>query len=104
MLQITDLEILYKVIENAQAFRILTVLDVHQRANFGSLTQRSSRRTSASTHASPEETESADLKCYMVVPNTDLELLLPNNVLLGPVRVVFPAHTTQVSCGLHASK
>ncbi len=47
------------------------------------LSQRSSRQTSAFTHASPGNTESADLKCYMVVPNTDLELLLPNNVLLG---------------------
>ena len=27
----------------------------------------------------------------MVVPNADLELLLPNDVLLGPIGIIFPA-------------
>ena len=27
----------------------------------------------------------------MVIPNADLELLLPNNVLLGPIGIILPA-------------
>ena len=31
------------------------------------------------------------LKGDMVVPNADLELLLPNDVLLGPIGIILPA-------------
>ena len=34
--------------------------------------------------------EGTYLECDVVISNTDLELLLPNNILFWPVRVVFP--------------
>lgn len=32
------------------------------------------------------------LECDVVVPDTDLQFLLPNDVFLWPVRVVFPLY------------
>jgi len=59
------LQILHEIIEDTESFRVLTVLDIHQGPDFGSL------------------------ESDVVISNTDFKLLLANNVLFGPVCVVF---------------
>lgn len=83
----SDLQVLNEVVKHAKAFWIFTVLDVNQRANFGSLARDAqndeflamANRCEFVTH----------LESDVVVADTNFKLLLSNNVLFRPVRVVF---------------
>ena len=70
----THLEILNQIVEHSEAFRVLTVLNVDERANLGSL------------------------ESDVVSANPNFQLLLPDDVFLGPILVIFPVkHRTEVS-------
>jgi hypothetical protein len=58
-------EILDKIVEDSESFWVFAVLDISQRANFGGF------------------------KCNMITANSNFEFLLPHNILLWPIGVVF---------------
>lgn len=67
------LEVLDEIVEHTETIRVLRVLDVDERSNLGRL------------------------KRDVVVSDPDLELLLADNVLLGPFGVVLPGRRVKKS-------
>ena len=41
--------------------------------------------------------ENTYLECNMIIANTNLELLLPNDILFRPIRIVFPGKKSWIS-------
>lgn len=80
----TDLQILNKIVEDAQALRVFTFLDVNEGPYFRCLAT-SGKSVLTVTHMC-----SSYLECNMIIADTNFQFLLPNNVLLGPVGIVFP--------------
>ena len=91
--QYTHFKILDKIIENAEAFRVLTVLDIDERSNFSSLCINPMSWWAWDEFLS----ENNYLERDMVIPNPNFELLLPNDVLFRPIRIVFPEKKSWVS-------
>lgn len=86
----THLEVLDEVVEHTETLRVLAVVDVGERSNLGGLrcqlwvamcdSLQRRRRASLVTH----------LERDVVLVYPDLELLTTDDVLLRPLRVVFP--------------
>jgi hypothetical protein len=76
---------LYEIVKDTKPFGVLTILDINQGTYFRGLYKKS-----VSVSGKKRSMEGTYLERDMVIANTDLELLLPNNVLFWPVRVVFP--------------
>jgi len=85
----TCLEVLYEVIENAKAFRIFAVLDVDQRADLCGLFTTTARQRSTVLYRGTSGILPY-LKGDVIVTNADLELLLSNDVLFRPIRIILP--------------
>lgn len=86
----TDLQVLNKVVEDTEAFRVLTVLDVNKGADFGRLKNGVDKclRLDIEDHIT-------HLKSNVITTNTDFELLLADNVFLRPIRIVFPTRLSE---------
>ena len=87
MLQITHFKILDKIIKNTEAFGVLTVLDIDKGANFGSLIKCTKPM---SWWVYEFLSENTYLERNMIIANPNFELLLPNDILFRPIRIVFP--------------
>lgn len=80
----THLEILNEIVEHPQSIRVLGILHVVEGSDFGSLT--------ANERESPTLARTAThLERDVFIAEPDLELLLSDNVLSRPLRVVLPA-------------
>ena len=83
----TNLNILDKVVEDAQAFRVLTFRDVHQRPNLCGL-----RREYIVKRVKKEAIQTCRtyLEGDMITSQSNFKLLLAYNVFLRPIRVILP--------------
>jgi len=72
-----------QVIEDAKPFRILAILNINQRTDLGGL---HNRKLNIYGYISIE----AHLKGNVIVANPNFKFLLANDILLGPISVVFP--------------
>ena len=94
----TYLQVLDKVVEYTQTLRVLTVRDVHERTNLGSLPG------SCETGKKYDYDQMAYLERDMLIPDPDFKLLLPDNILLRPIRVILPTRQSACAPSHRASK
>lgn len=94
----THLEVLDEVIEDTETLCVLAVVDIGERANLGRLgcqlrlspTSELEERVRSKLGSPTSLGVVAHLERNVVLVYPDLELLTTDNVLLRPLRVVFP--------------
>jgi hypothetical protein len=91
------LQVLHQIVKHPQAFWVFTVLDVDQRTNFCRLKRERKGGESRQTLKAPKGRggrKKNPLRAYferdVIISDADLQLLLPDDIFLWPVCVVFP--------------
>lgn len=92
------LQILHKIVEHPETFRVRGLGHVHQRADFGGLQKHRKLERAGSQSGRVNKTH---FERDVLIPQSDLQFLTSVLVLLRPFRIVLPA-SHQYPCGDHS--